>query len=179
MTPTAPLEFFVPGTPQPGGSKRAFVNKKTGRAAIVDDAKGNKPWRDRVASFARDAYSGPLLDGPLSVRFEFTVARPKGHYGTGRNARAVRSSAPAFPAVKPDALKLARSTEDALTGILWRDDALTVDLRVTKTYGDHPGVLVRVEAKHRPGDELPADIEPAPDWPPQVWRSATVEVLSA
>lgn len=140
-----PISFFVPGIPAPGGSKKAFVNPKTKRVVVVDDAKNNKPWRERVASFARDHLKGrPPLSGPLCVTLAFTVPRPKGHFGTGRNAGKVRDSAPPYPSVKPDALKLARSTEDALTGVLWIDDAQTVVLEVTKCYGEAPGVWVVV-----------------------------------
>lgn len=141
-----PIVFFVPGHPAPGGSKKAFVNEATGHAQIVDDCERNGPWRDRVASFARRAYSGPLLDGPLDVRMVFFLLRPKGHYGEGANARRLKPSARPYPTSKPDALKLARAAEDALTGVLWRDDAMTVDLVVLKRYGE-PGVRITVSVK--------------------------------
>lgn len=134
--------FFAPGIPAPGGSKRAFV--VGGRAIVTEDCKRSKPWRERVACAARDAYAGPPLNGPLRVEFAFVVPRPKGHFGTGKNARAVRPSAPAYPAVKPDTTKLVRSTEDALKSILWDDDSQIVQQVATKTYGDRPGVTVRV-----------------------------------
>lgn len=148
-----PISFFVPGIPAPGGSKKAFVNPKTKRVVVVDDAKRNGPWRDRVASFARDHLQGrPPLSGPLRVSLDFVVPRPKGHYGTGKNAGKVRDSAPPYPAVKPDALKLARSTEDALTGVLWIDDAQTVVLTISKRYGETPGVEVLAYSLADQGD---------------------------
>jgi Holliday junction resolvase RusA-like endonuclease len=135
------VEFFVPGVPAPGGSKKAFV--VNGRAVVKDDAKHNRGWRATVALAAREAMAGrPPLEGPLAMAFVFVQARPRGHFGTGRNAGTVRDSAPDFPATRPDALKLARSTEDALTGICYRDDAQTVALFVFKVYGDSPGCLV-------------------------------------
>jgi Holliday junction resolvase RusA-like endonuclease len=140
------IKFFVPGIPQPGGSKKAFMNPKTGRAVIVDDAKHNRPWRERVAACAADAYDGPPLAGPLMVAMRFVVTRPAGHYGSGRNADTLKSSAPDHPAVKPDVLKLARSTEDALKGIVWRDDSQTVRLVLEKQYGERPGAEIEIEA---------------------------------
>lgn len=134
----------VPGKPAPGGSKRAFVIPGTNRASVTDDAKGNADWKARVARFARDAYRGPLLDEPLVVAMTFTVARPKGHFGTGRNADVLKPSAPPRPTTKPDVLKLARSTEDALTGVIWKDDCTTIRLILEKRYGDDPGVRVEV-----------------------------------
>ena len=132
------VQFFVPGVPAPGGSKRAFI--VAGRAVVTDDAKHNKPWRASVAAAAYDAYHGPILDQPLVVSFTFILVRPRGHYGK----RGVRPSAPKYPATKPDVLKLARSTEDALTGILWRDDSRTVALIARKVYGEQAGCWVSV-----------------------------------
>jgi Holliday junction resolvase RusA-like endonuclease len=133
-----PIQFFVPGIPAPGGSKRAFV--VNGRAVVTDDAKRNKPWRAAVAQAGYEAHAGPLLDGPLAVSFTFVLTRPRGHYGK----RGLKPSAPKHPAVKPDVLKLSRSTEDALTGILWRDDSRTVALTARKTYGEQAGCWVSV-----------------------------------
>jgi len=119
------LEFFVIGVPAPGGSKR-FVghSKETGRAILIDAAgEKNKTWRNTVAWTASQAYPyGDLLAESLKVHFEFRMPRPKRHYGT----KGLKSSAPKWPNTKPDALKLARSTEDALTGVVWKDDSYVV-----------------------------------------------------
>jgi Holliday junction resolvase RusA-like endonuclease len=142
------LAFTVLGKAQPAGSKRAFAIKRggvpTGQVAVVDANKNAKPWQQEVSSAALDAKRAgaqwgeavyTLLGGPLSVSMTFYCQRPKAHYGTGRNADTLKPSAPPFPTGKPDALKLARGTEDALTGTIWRDDAQVVDLTVAKRYG--------------------------------------------
>jgi Holliday junction resolvase RusA-like endonuclease len=141
------IEVWVPGIPAPGGSKRAFRHATTGKIVVMDDAKGNKPWRDRVASFALEARGAgvPPFDVPLSVSFHFVFPRPRGHYGTGRNVGRLRSSAPRWPAGRPDTTKLIRAAEDACIGILWSDDALIVDQQASKTYGDEPGLVLTVE----------------------------------
>lgn len=146
---TAPhiASFFVPGIPAPGGSKKAFgFRRPNGSIGVnmVDDAKRNAPWRAIVAHAGRQAYAGELLAEPLEVTMAFVMPRPKGHYGTGRNAMVLKPSAPTFHTSKPDALKLARSTEDALTAIIWRDDATTARIVSEKRYGDKPGVLITV-----------------------------------
>ena len=134
------ITFFVPGLPQPGGSKRAFYIKKLGRAVITDANAKAKPWKATVAAYAREQYAGQPLDGPLKVTMIFTMPRPKYHFGKhGRKA-----NAPIYHTVKPDSTKLLRSTEDALTGILWRDDSQVMPA-VTKVYGDLPGVQISVE----------------------------------
>lgn len=55
-----------------------------------------------------------------------------------------RPSAPHYPAVKPDATKLVRAVEDALTGICWRDDAQIVNQDVRKRYADTGSARVEI-----------------------------------
>lgn len=149
MTAAAPVRIWVPGEPQPGGSKRAYVVPGKGgekpRAAVVDDAKGSKDWKSRVAVFAGQAMAGrPLLEGPVSVRVMFFTVRPNSHFGTGRNAYRLKPTAPPYPTKKPDATKLWRSTEDALTGVVWKDDVQVVKQAIEKFWGDNPGALIDV-----------------------------------
>lgn len=146
------IQFFVPGTPAPGGSKRfkGHFQRRTaaGKIAriplIVDDCARNASWRQTVQVFAAQAYKGPPLTVPLAISATFVLTRPRGHYGTGKNAHIVKASAPKYPTTKPDATKLFRSTEDALTGIIWRDDAQIVAQTVKKEYGDTPGVKLLI-----------------------------------
>lgn len=126
--------FTVIGSPEPGGSKKAYIVND--RAVVVDANAKVKPWRDQVALASRREYSGPLLRGPLAVEFTFFQPRPKGHYGTGRNSGTVKDSAPHYPITRPDVLKLARAAEDALTNVLWNDDAQIVEERLLKLYGE-------------------------------------------
>lgn len=136
------VEFVVYGIAQPAGSKKAFVNRRTGRAQIVDDAKKSRPWKHEVKAAAVDAMGdAPLLDGPLRLVATFWVPRPRGHYG----AKGVRSSAPHYPAVRPDLTKLVRAVEDALTGIVWRDDAQVVLQGLSKLYGEPARVVIQID----------------------------------
>jgi crossover junction endodeoxyribonuclease RusA len=137
------IEFFVPGVPATAGSKRAFYNKHTGKAMIVDTC-NNKPWRGTVQVFAQQAYSGPLLDGPLRVSLEFQMPRPKGHYRTGKRSNELKDNAPKYHTSKPDVLKMARLVEDALTGVIWKDDSLICVECLSKEYSEEPGVTIRI-----------------------------------
>lgn len=155
------LTFEVVGHPQPAGSKRAFpIRRKTGAMGVsVTDANPKaKPWQAAVASEAAMAMvrlhglgvgallveDRALFDGPLGMSAIFTLARPKGHFRTGRFAASLRASAPEWPVVKPDCTKLLRAVEDALTGVVWRDDAQVVEQAVSKRYGVPEGVSVVV-----------------------------------
>lgn len=141
------IQFTVYGTPAPAGSKRAFaIRNRPGRFAVTDDSKRSRPWKGQVEQVAGKAMNGqPLLREPIEATFRFYVKRPKGHFGTGRNAGVVKASAPPFPAVKPDVLKLARAVEDALSGVVYADDALIVSEYLSKEYGEPERVEVTVE----------------------------------
>jgi len=161
------IQIIVHGLPAAQGSKR-YVGHRRGadgreRAVLIEQSKRVKPWRRQVADAAALVRPAELMDGPLVADMVFTFARPKSHYRTGRNAGLLKDTAPAAPAVAPDLSKLARSTEDALTGIIWRDDSRVVSYgRLIKLYAgdpdpdalDVPGAVIRVrayEAQHHAG----------------------------
>ena len=142
------IEIEVIGTPQTAGSKRAFPFRKgNGKLGVrvMDDNPRSKTWRSQIVDAARTVYTGGLLRGPLRVSMTFYLPRPKCHFGSGRNADQLKGSAPAFPAKKPDALKLARCAEDALTGIVWHDDAQIVEEYLFKRYGEPARAVIAIE----------------------------------
>ena len=134
------LSFFVSGIPKTAGSKKAFRHRSTGKIVVVDDCKAGKTWRAVVALAGKEACPAPLM-GALRLTVLFYLARPKGHFGK----KGLLSSAPAWPTTKPDATKLLRALEDALTGICWRDDAQIVRQLVMKDYSETPGAQVAIE----------------------------------
>lgn len=143
------FRLVVFGRPAPAGSKKAFTYRSTRdgqiRASVTDDSKGSAPWKKEIRQAAGRAIGDRgLLEGPLKMRLVFYVARPKSHYGSGRNAGKVKPSAPAYPAKKPDVLKLARAVEDALTGIVYRDDSQIVVELLEKYWGTPERVEIDV-----------------------------------
>jgi len=97
-------------------------------------------WRQRIASEAQRAMGGrELLAGPLVLEAVFSLPRPKS-----------RRAGDHYPDRQPDLSKLVRALEDALSGVVYGDDAQLVDERVSKRYaGDlggtaAPGVTVLV-----------------------------------
>ena len=125
----------VDGNPAPGGSKRHIGNGR-----MVDAGKNNRPWRDTVAWNARDQYQGQPMAGPLAVVVTFTVP----HLASHRRKDGTLKDSIGQPTKRPDLTKLWRAVEDALTGILWIDDAQIVIQSVCKQYGPVPGVRVVV-----------------------------------
>jgi Holliday junction resolvase RusA-like endonuclease len=138
--------LFVPGRAVPQGSKTAFVSKSTGRPIVVDKDVRLPQWRMKVTAAAIEKqaeimHTNPHLylqfpfAEPIGIRVSFVLARPKVHYGTGRNSGIIKFNAPAYPSTMPDLDKLLRAIFDALTDSrVWLDDGQVVWCQASKHY---------------------------------------------
>ena len=136
------LAFTVPGEAVPQGSMRAFMPKGWTRPILTNDNPRTKPWRAMVAAAAIDAqYSQGtwphLSDRAIRIDIACYFVRPASVSERKRPSHTV----------KPDASKLLRAIEDALTKILWADDAQVIAATIHKTYApaDEPAhAVIRV-----------------------------------
>jgi len=145
------LSFTVLGHPETAGSKRGFPIKRKGggMGVIITDSNPNtKAWQNTVAKLGMEAMTKlsrpldkPLIEGAVTVRFQFFFMRPKGHYNTKGE---LRPSAPTHMTTRPDALKLSRAIEDALTSVVWRDDSQIVVETLEKKYGTPERVEIEI-----------------------------------
>jgi crossover junction endodeoxyribonuclease RusA len=141
-TITEPLHAEVIGMPVPQGSKRVVH----GHLIDVNHDK-LRDWRRLVGEQA--ATEERFFQGPIMVDLAFYLPRPKGHFGTGRNAGVLKPSAPRYPESKPDIDKLVRACLDAMTGMVFRDDSQVAMLVARKLYADdrYPGVVIEIEER--------------------------------
>lgn len=127
----------IVGIPAPQGSMSAGVSK-SGKAFVRSDNPMTRPWRSAVAFEAKQAMVGKLpLEGPLRLTAVFQFPRPRSHY-RGKSQE-LKAGAPLFKASKPDVSKLVRAVEDALTGIVYCDDARIAIIETQKVYADEGG----------------------------------------
>lgn len=134
------LTFEVYGIAQPQGSARAFMPKGARYPVVTSDNPKLKAWRDLIAGEASRALhgTGRCFDGPIRICAAFYLPRPK--------SLAKKGDVPHI--TRPDVDKLARSVGDALTGVVYRDDAQIVQLKVEKYYaaaGESPRAVIRVD----------------------------------
>jgi Holliday junction resolvase RusA-like endonuclease len=140
------FSYRVYGEAQPAGSKRAFVPKGGTRPIVTDANPKSKEWKQNVqqavGTFLREIGWEPS-EKPILLKLTFNRTRPKGHFnGKGElNAQGQRNS---YPTTRPDATKLLRGVEDALTGIAWKDDSQIVDQHVFKRWDVRPSVEIEV-----------------------------------
>lgn len=115
------VAFTVHGMPVPQGSKRSFT-LPSGRSVLVDSNHARlRSWRANVASAAAEAMSRHrLFLGPIALKVEFGFPRPASHF---RRDGSLKPSAPAYHIQRPDIDKLMRALLDAMTGVVFRDDA--------------------------------------------------------
>jgi Holliday junction resolvase RusA-like endonuclease len=138
------IDFMVPTEAIPQGSMRGICTTKADGSPVTV-LKSDNPrlhaFRDLVGTFARNArsmagvyelFAGPEIPVRVSITFVFEKPKsaPKGR---------IR------PTVKPDMDKLTRACMDALTGILYHDDAQVVDDEHHKFYGTPEGVYISVQ----------------------------------
>lgn len=148
MTPRD-VSFRVIGKPATAGSKKVFTNKRTGKPIVVPDNDRHVPWRQSVQAAALLAMEGRdrIEAGPVLLDCVFVLDRPKSHYRTGKRAGELKELSPTRHCTKPDASKLVRAIEDAITGICWLDDNQVSQLSVRKRYafvGEAPGAYVHI-----------------------------------
>lgn len=135
--------IYVPGKPEPQGSMKGYVvRSKTGALhAAVTHGKSTElnAWRNLIALAAATTMAHErlkMLDEPLELHLHFVLAKPK-------SAR----KRDIWPAKRPDLDKLLRSTLDALTGVVFSDDARVVKLRAEKDYDVTMGCRIGVEIR--------------------------------
>ena len=137
-------KIFIPvrGLPAPQGSKRHI-----GHGIMIENSKKVKPWRQDVRAAAIDHYEGDIIGSAVEVEIIFLFARPKSHYGTGKNANKLKQKAPEFvtSSATGDIDKLCRSTLDGLSakagGTVIKDDSLVVSLKAVKKYAKEGELL--------------------------------------
>ena len=133
------IEFIIPGDPVPQGRPRAG---RAGRRIVMYDPKESREYKRYVSLIARQHAPKTLLKGPLSVEMKIYRKIPK---STTKKDRALISEGIKRPITKPDNTNYAKGIEDALNGIIYKDDSQIVDLQVQKYYSDDPRVEVRIQ----------------------------------
>jgi len=131
---TMRVEFRCDGIPQTKGSAKAFMRPGMKFPVVTNDNAKCKPWQAGVTQAAAAAMKGEPWRGPVMLTLVFYMPRPKGHYGTGKNAGMLRPSAPVHHTTKPDLDKLVRAVKDGLTGVVYGDDSQVVWINARKEY---------------------------------------------
>jgi crossover junction endodeoxyribonuclease RusA len=131
-------------TPQQQGSKNPWGGDANKKLA---------PFREALGARAAEVMlegGHEVIDGPVQMDVVFVFGRPAAHFGTGRNAGVLKDSAPGWHSQVPDRDKLLRAIGDAMTKVVYRDDARICDGRACKIFTGpgypQPGVKITIRA---------------------------------
>ena len=131
------FSVFVRGIPAPQGSKTPGVRNDGTPFLRPANSVALSAWRTAIGGVLQEKWEGPPLEGAVRVSLNFLSLRP----------RSVSEKKRPYPSVKPDIDKLCRAALDAMTGIVFKDDAQVVFLEAVKSYAQETGLAIRVSLR--------------------------------
>jgi len=126
------VRIIIPGPPVPCKRPRA------GRNGFYDVQEKEKNDVALLVLALKDR-QGPY-SGPITVIMSFEMSIP-----TSWSQKRQKEALKRFHSKKPDLSNLVKFYEDALNGILWRDDAIICEITATKIYSNEPKTVITVE----------------------------------
>ena len=133
------VTYRVEGPPQGKGRPRF---RSTGKFVQTYTPAKTKAYEDEIRDAARQAMGvSEPLEGPVKAYIMMAMPIPKSMSKADRE-KAILGNLK--PIKKPDADNCAKAFLDAMNGIVYKDDAQIVRLRVGKVYGEYPCVQVIV-----------------------------------
>jgi Holliday junction resolvase RusA-like endonuclease len=116
------------------------------RAVMYEQEKYLKPWRASIKKIAEmNKPDGWKLDGCFANWSVFFFPRPKYHYDSREKLKPQYRNA-LYKTTKPDGDKCLRAVNDAITGVIFNDDALVGPGFGMTAFADPglPGALITV-----------------------------------
>lgn len=138
----AMISFTIPGQPVPKGRPK-FARRGSFVQAYTPEKTAS--YENLVKLHAAQAMQGaaPMV-GPLALDLMLFVAIPK---ATTKRDRARISVGAFHPTKKPDLDNVLKAITDAMSGIVYEDDAQIVRITTAKVYSDTPRAEVWVMAR--------------------------------
>lgn len=144
---SSPITISLQGAPQGKGRARAFV--RGDRIGHYTPEK-TRTYEGMIRTAAMDAIGDrPVFDEPVEFVLRAVFAVPAS-WSKRKQQQAIVGEIK--PAKKPDLDNIAKAWNDALNGVVYRDDALIVRQVLEKRYGPQPLVVCTVRliaAAHR------------------------------
>lgn len=133
------IVFTIPGDPIAQGRPRAY---RQGKQIKMYDPKESKDYKRFVELIAKQHAPKKLLEGAIKANIHFYRPIPK---RTSKKDRALISEGNKHPVTKPDTSNYVKGIEDALNGIIYKDDSQITQLSAGKSYSDNPRVEIEIQ----------------------------------
>ena len=120
--------------------------RATGRGKFIRvyDPPKTAKFKRELKQLATEMYHDAPLEGEIYLKVAFYRKIQK---SISKKEHDRRASGEHRPIVKADLSNYLKSFEDALNGILWKDDAMIVHEEIDKYYSDNPRIEVEIYAK--------------------------------
>lgn len=130
------IKIMIPGDPIPWA--RPGQNKKS----RFDTQAEQKKSVGLAVIACMSAYPCRMFLGPIKVEFKFWMPVPK--YKRKQIMDEFETGLKVWHSMKPDMSNLIKFYEDALNGILWKDDSAIVSICGEKFYSLQPATVIKV-----------------------------------
>jgi len=137
------INLTVLGEPKAQARHRHFQMKGVAHVQTYDPSKGKK---GTFASILQESAPETPMEGSIWLDLIFYMPRPKGHYGSGKNANVLKASAPEWHTGKPDIDNLVKFVQDSLNKIYWRDDSIICQVSAKKLYSEKPRTEITIKS---------------------------------
>nr|WP_278772487.1 RusA family crossover junction endodeoxyribonuclease [Limosilactobacillus mucosae] len=135
------IKLILPIEPVAQARPRA---RRFGRGIRLYDPPKTATFKRKLHKLAKASYHGKPLDGEIYLKVVFYRKIQK---SISKKEHDRRASGAHRPIVKADLSNYLKSFEDALNGVLWKDDAMIVHEEIDKYYSDKPRIEVEIYAK--------------------------------
>ncbi len=132
------IKFAIVGPVQ--AQQRPRFSRQNGHVRTYDDKK-SRTYKAHVQKCAARYAPEQLIDSAIELHIDvFHKLQQSG----SKQLKADKLAHRVRPTVKPDLDNLAKGIKDALTGMIWRDDAQVVSLTVRKFYAVDPRAEITI-----------------------------------
>lgn len=135
------IKLILPIEPVAQARPRA---RRFGKGIRLYDPPKTATFKKQLRALATEMYHDAPVEGEIYLKVAFYRKIQK---SISKKEHDRRASGAHRPIVKADLSNYLKSFEDALNGVLWKDDAMIVHEEIDKYYSDKPRIEVEIYAK--------------------------------
>ena len=136
------MNFTIPIPPH-GQMRPRYTSR--GKFHKAYKADGQVTMERQLMAYLKDHAPEKPFEGPVLLDVVALFARPKHHYGTGRNSGKLKKTAPVWHTKKPDADNLLKMLKDCMNEIFYKDDKQVCVTRIRKQYSERPRWEINID----------------------------------
>ena len=135
------IKLILPIEPVAQARPRA---RRFGKGIRLYDPTTTATFKKQLRALATEMYHDAPVEGEIYLKVAFYRKIQK---SISKKEHDRRASGAHRPIVKADLSNYLKSFEDALNGVLWKDDSMIVHEEIDKYYSDKPRIEVEIYAK--------------------------------